>query len=83
MMISIRVRYLGPTNTQPSRLVADDGRGNRLVQTYALMQAIAEGSSRSPEEWLACRLADKMGWSRNKGFTGGVYKEDHYFNFND
>ena len=56
-MKAITTRYIGPSNTKGSRIVADDGDGNRITLHYRSELNSDENHA------AACRaLCEKMGW---------------------
>jgi hypothetical protein len=79
-MKSIRTRYYGPTNTRGSRIVADDGDGNRVTMPYP-----HELSGDEVHRVVAEALRQKMGWGlTNAGalpLVGGGYRGDMYWVF--
>jgi len=75
-MKAIRTRYVGPSNTKGSRIIADDGDGNRATVGYE--HALnSEGNHRLAAEALMA----KMGWSGH--LTVGWWKSDGYWTFSD
>lgn len=96
-MRTIRVRYLGQTNYKPSRLVADDGEGHRLVMSYSEAENIADewkqarrwkadrsGPDISPERVVATAFRRRMEWDTVGGrLIGGRHGHITYFNFEE
>jgi len=71
-MKAIMTKYLGPTNTRGSRIVASDGDGNRVTipYPYALSgEAVYRKAARA--------LCDRMGW--NVDMVGGSVKGGYVF----
>lgn len=61
-MKAIRTRYIGPSNTKPSRIVAESGeRGQRIMASYASVEDTG-GRHDAAHGRMARRLCDKMGW---------------------
>jgi len=56
-MKTIKTKYLGPSNTKGSRIVADDGDGNRMIRHYR-----SELNSDKNHAVAAKALCEKMGW---------------------
>ena len=56
-MKAIVTRYIGPTNTKHSRVVADDGDGNRLVIPWDTSMGECQNFKS-----VAIALCYKMGW---------------------
>lgn len=71
---AITTKYLGPTNTRGSRVVADDGDGNRL--TLPWQSAWSEWEN---HEFAARALCDRLGWSGT--LAGGWTKRGMVFVF--
>ena len=57
-MIAIETRFLGPTNTKGSRIIATTCNGHRLVQS-------ADHASRCPHQDAAEALRDREEWTSN------------------
>jgi hypothetical protein len=57
-MKSIQTKYLGPSNIKGSRVVADDGDGNRITLTWR-----SELDSEDNHAEAAIALCKRMGWS--------------------
>ena len=73
-MKAIETTYHGPTNTKGSRIIADDGDGNRLTISYP-----HELSGEAVHRKAAEALRDKMGWSGR--LIGGATKRGYVFVF--
>ena len=73
-MKAIRVHYVGPSNVKGSRIIADDGDGNKVIMPY-------DHSLNWDELYrnAAYALRDKMQWKGE--MVGGGYKNDEYFVF--
>lgn len=63
-MIAIETRYLGPTNTKPSRIVAETCNGQRLIMSVSAAEDGTDGSVESASRHVAQSLADSMGWGK-------------------
>jgi len=72
-MIAIEVKYVGPTNTKPSRLVASTCNGHRLVMSYCAAGDVVNdsGSGERAARYVAQSLADKEGLGA-LGQSGGT-----------
>ncbi len=57
-MKAIETRYVGPTNTRGSRIIASDGDGNRVTIGYP-----HELSGMAVHQSAAIALAHKMNWT--------------------
>ena len=57
-MKAITTKYHGPTNTKGSRIIADDGDGNRVTIPYPY-----ELSGEACHRKAADELCKKMGWT--------------------
>lgn len=75
-MKSIRVKFLGPTDTKGSRYVASDGDGNKITVPYNY-----DLDSGANCEAAAQALCDKMGWKHPS--QRGWFKQCCYFTFPD
>ena len=73
---AIRTRYAGPTETKGSRIIADDGDGNRITISMDCAR-----SSEDAHREAAHALADKMEWPGT--LVVGWYKNDGYWVFVD
>ncbi len=71
-MKAIRTRYVGPTNTRGSRIVATDADGNKVSISYP-----SAYSSETAHEIAAYLLMEKMGWPN--ALIGGGFKNDNYW----
>jgi hypothetical protein len=57
-MKAIRTRYIGPSNTKPSRIVAETGEhGQRIMTSYS-----SDLDANKAHAQIARALADKFGW---------------------
>lgn len=75
-MKCIRTRYMGPTNSKGTRIVADDGDGNSVY--------LARDTARAVEEDMfaaAVALTNKMKWRGE--LRGGWHKQAMYWVFLD
>lgn len=61
-MIAIETRYVGPTNTKPSRIVATTANGQRMMMSMSAAEDGTDGSAESAHRAVAQALADKMQW---------------------
>lgn len=79
---AIRTRYVGPTNTQPGRIVADAGdRASRVV--VAWNHALNTDDNHAA---AAVAVTKKMGWDDPAYFSpliGGGYNSDYFWVFSD
>ena len=73
---AIVTRYKGPTNCRGSRIIADDGDGNRIAIPYSY-ELSAEACHRKAAE----ALRDKMGWKGT--LVGGGIRTGYAFVFVD
>ena len=73
-MKAIRVHYQGPTDYKGSRIIADDGDGNKVTIPYDHSLNLDELYQKA-----AYALRDKMQWKGE--MIGGGYKNDEYFVF--
>lgn len=71
-MKAIRTRYVGPTNTRDSRIIASDGDGNKVLIGYPHQLTSDDG-----HRLAAQTLMDKMEW-RNE-IVGGGFGNDNYW----
>ena len=71
-MKAIRTRYVGPTNTRGSRIIATDGDGNKVSIGYP-----HQLSSDNAHQLAAQSLMDKMKWP-NK-IVGGGFGNDNFW----
>ncbi len=71
-MKAIRTRFYGPTDTRGSRIVADDGDGNRISESYD--HALNSDDNHMGVAYL---LMHKMNWSGQ--LVGAWYKNDCYW----
>jgi hypothetical protein len=56
-MATIQTRYLGPTTFKGSRVVADDGDGNRIILPWR-----CHLNSEDNHKAAAIALCEKLGW---------------------
>lgn len=75
-MKAIETKYLGPTDFKGSRIVADDGDGNRVTISYPY-----ELSGEEVHRAAAVALCEKMGWSGADTLVGGSTKRGYVFVF--
>jgi hypothetical protein len=75
-MKAIETRYVGPTNTKGSRIIASDSDGNRVSISYP-----HELSGEACHRAAADRLCEKMGWTGRR--AGGATKRGYVFVFLD
>ena len=82
-MIAIEVKYVGPTNFKPSRLVASTCNGQRLVMSMSAAEDAAgnTGDDAKVARVVAQALADKMQWGQLR--DGGGTKAGYVFCFAD
>lgn len=76
----IRTKYLGPTNTQPSRIAAVTTSGIRRVWTFSTLQDATGNigmASSAPHQEACRRLAAEMDWAGK--WDGGSLDADTYF----
>ena len=73
-MISIRTKYMGPTNYRSCRIKAEDGRGNTVT-----MSRDYENEIEDDHKLAALSLCAEMGWPLE--IKGGSYKGDYYWIF--
>ena len=76
----IRTKYLGPTNTQPSRTAAVTTSGIRRVRTLSALQITHRNigvAGSAPHQEACRRLAAEMDWCGKWG--GGCLDSDTYF----
>lgn len=71
-MRTIRTRFLGYTNTLPSRIKADDGCGHSLTLSTSQL----EGTTDEKHLFVARELCRQMGW--NYDFASGWMGSDNY-----
>jgi hypothetical protein len=71
-MKAIRTRYVGPTNTRGSRIIASDGDKNSISTSYPHGLNSDEG-----HELAAYLLMQKMGWGNH--LVGGGFQHDMYW----
>ncbi len=57
-MKAIQTRYVGPTDTRGSRIIADDNEGNRAIVSYP-----HELSSLAAHAAAVRALCERMGWT--------------------
>ena len=69
---AIRTRYLGHTNTLPSRIVASTDTGHRETLSTSGFDSNEEAHFATAQF-----LADKLGWGKFQG--AGVYEGDYYW----
>ncbi len=75
-MTAIDVRYVGPTDTKPARLIAESGNGHRLiVSRHRWNDLDGEALFRKAAE----ALRDRMGWTGE--LVGGGTKRGYCFVF--
>lgn len=82
-MIAIEVKYVGPTNTKPSRLVASTCNGHKLVMSnnQAEDESGDGGSGEKAARYVAQALADREGLGQLR--DGGGTKAGYVFCFPD
>lgn len=68
----IKTVYKGPTNSRGSRIIANDGNGNRVIVPYNHELNI-DGNHLA----AAYALCKRLGWSCD--VVAGWYKNDRYF----
>ena len=73
-MIAIQTKYIGPTDTKPSRIVATTANGQRVTVSY-------DNASRNPHRDAALALCKKVGWTGT--LAEGGTKEGSVFVFVD
>lgn len=73
-MKAIKVRYIGPTNTKPSRVVAHDADGNKASVSYNSFDNFQDAGDAAVNT-----LLDKMGWTGE--MVSGGYGEDLFYVF--
>lgn len=73
-MKAIQTKYHGPTNTRGSRIIADDGDGNRVSISYPY-----ELSGEDVHRKAAEALREKMGWKGE--LVGGALKNSYVWVF--
>jgi hypothetical protein len=73
-MKAIRTKYHGPTNVKGSRIIADDGDGNRIILSRDCSLSIEDGHRAAAEA-----LCAKMQWSGK--LQGGWHKDAYYWVF--
>lgn len=71
-MKAIRTRYIGPSNTRGSRIIASDGDRNSLSIPYP--HALTTDDA---HELAAYKLMQKMGWPNE--LNGGGFQNDNYW----
>ena len=76
MSKAIETHYVGPANVRGSRIVADDGDGNRVTIPYP-----HELSGEAVHRKAAIALIKKMGWFGT--IYGGATKRGYAFVFTD
>ena len=76
MRKAITTKYVGPTNSRGSRIIADDGDRNRVTIPYPY-QLSGEAVHRE----AAIALCKKMGWAGT--IYGGATAHGYVFVFND
>jgi hypothetical protein len=74
MMKAIETRFLGPTNYRPSRVVAVEPDGKRIVQPWNHQWSATENHANA-----ARALADKLGW--NAPLIGGSLQNSYVWVF--
>lgn len=63
-MKAIRVKYLGPTSRKPSRYIATDDDGNRLMSSkHTLSPGVLEHGGSSCYEAMAVQFCKNLGWT--------------------
>lgn len=75
-MKAITTKYVGPTNTRGSRVVASDSDGNRASVPYD-----SSGGREDSYHQAAKALCNKMGWSGCDRMVSGGTKEGRVFVF--
>ena len=73
-MKAIETHYLGATNFKPSRVVASDGDGNRIIMSWP-----SRDTTEAAHRVAAEALRDKMGWAGE--LVGGATKRGYTFVF--
>lgn len=73
-MKAIRTKYVGPTNTRGSRIIAGDEDGNRVTISYPY-----ELSGEAVHRKAADALCAKMGWKGD--LASGSLKNGYVFVF--
>ena len=68
-MKAITTKYLGPTDTKPSRIKAFDEAGNQVTVSLSSLDYNHDYDAHST---VALMLVNKMGWGPVKLHTGGV-----------
>lgn len=82
MTIAIETKYIGPTNTRPSRIVATTANGQRVVMTYnTACDSSGNKDTEAAHRYVAEILQAKAGWP-GKLIAGGT-KAGYVFVFAD
>ena len=77
---AIKTKYLGYTNTKPSRIKASAGP----LQSLTVSTCNLDGNTEEQHAAVASRLAAKLGWLTPVTYLlGGGYKNDYYFVLSD
>ena len=76
MTKAIETHYRGPTDFKGSRIIADDGDGNRVTISYPY-----ELSGEDVHRAAAAALCKKMGWAGAETLVGGSTKRGYVFVF--
>lgn len=79
-MQTISVKYIGPTNTKPSRLIATSAGGAKFTASF---DSLSDGNGGEIKPyWNAAKaLAKKLNWSGS--MIGGSTKEGYVFVFSE
>ena len=90
-MKTIKVKYLAPTNTKPTRVKAMDSDGNQVTLCRdslenKLIDLGLMSNSGQVAKLAAIELCEKMGWTsgmwaNHAELIGGCFDNDYYFNF--
>ena len=72
MAKAIITKYVGATDTKPSKFVASDSDGNKVSTTYDY--SLTEDANHYK---AACELREKMGWTGD--LIGGSLKNGYAF----
>lgn len=76
----IKTKYLGYTNTKPSRIKASAGP----LQSLTVSTSNLDGNTEEMHATVASRLATKLGWlTPARYLLGGGYANDFYFVLSD
>ena len=77
-MTAIEVRYIGPTNTKPARLIAEGSGGQRLIVSRHKWDDL---DGEALHRMAAYALCEKMGWKGQ--LVGGGTQRGYCFVFVD